>query len=350
MRALLAVALLLSAAPARAGAPSDAVLPQATPFEISRTRLLAEIAQWRSDYLYNPRSDPKLTLLAHELKLIEGAASLAGDEAGLAVARKRLEAWKRAVLRRPFLELKGQGGLKGVGFDQFVHDRSYTVDYYAAMRSELELAQHALSRLRELYLRQPAQVAENGVPIPKSRPQICPATGLLPHPKVPAKFDKLRAKLAKEGADPVVVDNVIHHALEEKADPILALSLVKKESSFNPATESKKGARGLTQVIPATGDDMGVHDSCKLFDVTVNLQTGFRYFNGIWKRFVGPEMTALDKLPARLHEKADMAIGAFNAGPNRVARLHRVPDIPETQDYIKKIRRYYDEMKGLVNN
>lgn len=347
----LCLALLLVLGPSAARAQQSAPLLQASDFDKKQTLLLAKIARWRSDYLYNPHRDPELESLSQALKSIEHAAATATSLGQLESARKRLEAWSKRVLAKPYAEAKARG-MKGESYSQFVLDRTYTVDYYAAQSSELELGLRAVSRLRDLYLKNPDGVfaggpASSAVPVPRPRPVICAPSRLMPHPPVPARYAKARAQLVKEGADAVVVDNVIHHALAQKIDPLLFLALIKKESHFDPQAVSRAGARGLGQVMPATGRGLGVHDECKLQDIETNLNAASRYLGGLWRQFVGRQ-EPVAKLSAGQRKKADMALGAYNAGPTAVARHHGVPPFPETRDYVHRIWGYYQQLKKLT--
>lgn len=92
----------------------------------------------------------------------------------------------------------------------------------------------------------------------------------------------------------------------------------KQESGFNPYAVSKAGAQGTFQLMPATATELGVTDP---FDVDQNISGGIRYMGQQLQRFNDPAL----------------ALAAYNAGPTRVAKLGRIPDIPETQDYVNKI-------------
>lgn len=97
----------------------------------------------------------------------------------------------------------------------------------------------------------------------------------------------------------------------------LFLALVHTESSFNPRARSHVGAIGLTQLMPATARELGVNP----YDVTENLTGGARYLRRQYERFGSWQL----------------ALAAYNAGPTRVARLGRVPNIRETRNYVSKI-------------
>jgi hypothetical protein len=100
-------------------------------------------------------------------------------------------------------------------------------------------------------------------------------------------------------------------------DPDMFVRLIQQESSFRPNVVSPKGAIGLGQLMPATAQELGVDPR----DPLQNLEGAAKYFSQQLKRFGSPEL----------------ALAAYNAGPTRVAKLGRVPNIAETQNYVKTI-------------
>ena len=90
------------------------------------------------------------------------------------------------------------------------------------------------------------------------------------------------------------------------------------ESAYRPRAVSTAGAGGLTQLMPATARELGVADR---FEARANLLGGADYL--------------ADQI-ARLGDLR-LALAAYNAGPGRVARLGRVPAIPETQAYVGRV-------------
>jgi hypothetical protein len=100
-------------------------------------------------------------------------------------------------------------------------------------------------------------------------------------------------------------------------DPDMFVRLIQQESSFRPNVVSPKGAIGLGQLMPATAQELGVDPR----DPLQNLEGAAKYFSQQLKRFGSPEL----------------ALAAYNAGPTRVAGLGRVPNIAETQNYVKTI-------------
>jgi Transglycosylase SLT domain len=105
-------------------------------------------------------------------------------------------------------------------------------------------------------------------------------------------------------------------AIETGLDPKLLHALVIIESAYNTRAVSPVGARGLTQLMPGTAAELGVRD---VYDSEENLRGGARYLALQIGRF----------------SDIRLALAAYNAGPNRVARLGRVPDFTETQNYVR---------------
>jgi soluble lytic murein transglycosylase-like protein len=105
-------------------------------------------------------------------------------------------------------------------------------------------------------------------------------------------------------------------AIETGLDPKLLHALVIIESAYNTRAVSPVGARGLTQLMPGTAAELGVRN---VYDSEENLRGGARYLALQIGRF----------------SDIRLALAAYNAGPNRVARLGRVPDFTETQNYVR---------------
>jgi soluble lytic murein transglycosylase-like protein len=111
-------------------------------------------------------------------------------------------------------------------------------------------------------------------------------------------------------------------ALKHGIDPALVHAVVEAESNYRPGARSHVGARGLMQVMPATGRDLGVRSASLLFDPQHNLEAGVKYLKVLLHRFNGDLPTA---------------IAAYNAGPGAVSRYAGIPPYPETQNYVRKV-------------
>jgi hypothetical protein len=110
-------------------------------------------------------------------------------------------------------------------------------------------------------------------------------------------------------------------------DADLISSVIAVESNFNPKAVSRRNARGLMQLIPGTASHLGVHN---IFDPQENINGGTQY---------------LAELLHRYDNDLILALAAYNAGPQRVQKYGRVPLFPETQSYVRRVKRTYDQRK-----
>jgi len=106
-------------------------------------------------------------------------------------------------------------------------------------------------------------------------------------------------------------------------DPALIMAVIKAESDFNPNAVSKKGARGLMQLIPSTAKSLNVDDS---FDIQDNIEGGVKYLKYLLDLF---------------DDDLIRAVAAYNAGENAVKKYNNIPPYPETQNYVRKVLTYY---------
>lgn len=106
-------------------------------------------------------------------------------------------------------------------------------------------------------------------------------------------------------------------------NPAVVTAVVRAESAFDPRAVSRKGARGLMQLMPATARRFGLGPE-DIFDPARNLDAGVRYLRWLLDRFDG-----------ELH----LALAAYNAGEGTVDRYGGVPPYRETRSYIRRIYR-----------
>ncbi len=126
----------------------------------------------------------------------------------------------------------------------------------------------------------------------------------------------------------VPFDRIIHEAAgRHHVDADLILAVIMAESQFNPTARSKKGARGLMQLMPITADALDVVD---IFSPEENVNAGVRHLKWLLDRFDGD---------------LRMALAAYNAGVQNVLRHDGVPPFPETRAYVKRVLEYYAEIK-----
>jgi len=120
------------------------------------------------------------------------------------------------------------------------------------------------------------------------------------------------------GYDDLIEEIASDHGVEYA----LVKAVIKAESNFNRTAVSRKGARGLMQLMPSTAADLRVRDA---FEPRDNIEGGVRYLRELLERF-GNNMP--------------LALAAYNAGPGRVEREGGIPQIAETRQYLAKVLRY----------
>jgi soluble lytic murein transglycosylase len=125
-------------------------------------------------------------------------------------------------------------------------------------------------------------------------------------------------------------DDLISDASERYgvAFPLLK-AIIKAESDFDPYAVSKKGATGLMQIMPENFEPLGLQDP---FDPWQNINAGARYFKQMYDRFKG---------------KLALSLAAYNAGPTAVDRYKTIPPYEETEEYVRRVLKYYYNYKNL---
>lgn len=202
------------------------------------------------------------------------------------------------------------------------HDAIADVYGYVDDAGQVHLATERLDDRYQLFLK-----ARDGGPPKADVPQASAAPDaalaktrlfqrLVDHPNIARYAPLIDAAAARHGLDPHLVKAVIA-----------------VESGFEPTAVSDKGAVGLMQVLPATGERYGVRADkrrtvdAKLADPALNLEIGTRYLADLRSLFVG---------------RPDLALAAYNAGENAVARFRNtIPPFAETQAYVKLVDQFY---------
>lgn len=113
--------------------------------------------------------------------------------------------------------------------------------------------------------------------------------------------------------EPIAIETARKYGIPTK----LFTNLVGAESGWDPYAESPAGAKNLTQLMSATAKGLGVDVN----DPLQALDGGARYLKQQYDRF----------------GRWDLALAAYNAGPNAVAKAGGIPNYPETQRYVKKV-------------
>lgn len=114
---------------------------------------------------------------------------------------------------------------------------------------------------------------------------------------------------------------IFEAARRRNVNPDLVAAIIRAESAFDPDAVSPKGARGLMQLMPATGKRFGIQP-IDLFDSEINVETGVTY---------------LQQLIETYSQDLTLVLAAYNAGEGAVARHRGVPPYAETQEYIRRV-------------
>jgi soluble lytic murein transglycosylase len=131
---------------------------------------------------------------------------------------------------------------------------------------------------------------------------------------------------------------------ERCLDPLLLAAIIRQESRFTPRAVSRAGARGISQVMPATGRELAQRLGIRSWDPDLLFVPDFNLHLGA--RFLADRFR-VDSFPLYA------AIAAYNAGSQRVDRWRRWPEfpdpdlfvervaIPETRNYVKTVYASY---------
>lgn len=137
-------------------------------------------------------------------------------------------------------------------------------------------------------------------------------------------------------------ESILQHCTSAGFAPNFLQGLMREESALDPRAKSPVGARGLTQLMPATAKAVAKSLGIKRFSVDhlwepdLNIRIGSTYLARMLKTFGHPGLAA----------------AAYNAGPGAVAKWLKkntrhfdefVEEIPyaETKGYVKRVLRSY---------
>jgi len=150
---------------------------------------------------------------------------------------------------------------------------------------------------------------------------------------------------------PLDFEELIRANAERHELPLhLVLGMIRQESAFDIEARSWAGARGLMQVMPATGREVArglglPWSSSRLTEPEYNVRLGTTYFRQVLSMFDG---------------NVELALAGYNGGPYRIKRLWREArgsedldsfleglNIPESRIYVKRILLLADSYAWL---
>jgi len=128
--------------------------------------------------------------------------------------------------------------------------------------------------------------------------------------------------------DATAYDSIIQEFSKKyNVDFALVKAMIRVESGFNPLAVSRKGAKGLMQLMPETAARLNV---VNVFNPRENIDGGVRYFKYLLSLF---------------NDDLRLSLAAYNAGENIVSELRSIPPYRETIDYVRKVLNYYQSYK-----
>jgi soluble lytic murein transglycosylase len=252
------------------------------------------------------------------------------------VARERLESLKAEGAAPAVTEF-----LRSVAFPQRVHARDFQPN--AASQARLDrarmLAAAGLNTWAEVELRFGAQggdeeqahilAMELASMISAAKPdqairyikRYAGGYTYLPVESAPLDFWRLAFPLPHR-------PDIERFARQYGVDPFLMAGLIRQESEFDARVVSYANARGLTQIMPATGKELSRRIGMKgystplLFQPVVNLQLGTYYFKTSATQAGG---------------KIEVALAAYNAGMSRARAWSTWADFREPSEFIETV-------------
>ena len=120
-------------------------------------------------------------------------------------------------------------------------------------------------------------------------------------------------------------------ARASRLEPALVQAVMVAESGGDPNALSKRGARGLMQLMPATARLYGVRNA---FDPEQNVRAASQYLRDLTDRY---------------QNDLELVLAAYNAGPTAVDLSGgRIPPLRETLDYVPRVLRIYSRLRELA--
>ncbi|MBP7214446.1 MAG: lytic transglycosylase domain-containing protein [Candidatus Kapabacteria bacterium] len=118
-------------------------------------------------------------------------------------------------------------------------------------------------------------------------------------------------------------DTISNASATQQIPKELIQAVITAESAGRSDAISKAGAKGLMQLMDGTARSLNVNNS---FDPEQNIHGGTKYLRQMLDRF---------------DNNVQLALAAYNAGPGNVEKYNGIPPFEETQNYVKRVMRYY---------
>jgi len=122
-----------------------------------------------------------------------------------------------------------------------------------------------------------------------------------------------------------MMDYADRYSRAHNISPALVKAIIRAESNGNRFAVSRKGAKGMMQLMPFTSKRLKVNDP---FDPVENIEGGVKYIKELMGTFRGNVV---------------YAVAAYNAGPAAVQKYGGIPPYPETRIYVKRVLSFYEQ-------
>lgn len=137
--------------------------------------------------------------------------------------------------------------------------------------------------------------------------------------QTPASLEARRNNLEAQFAEAAQLSGV-------ELDLLHAVARV--ESCFDPKANSRAGARGVMQLMPATARELGVNN---ILNARENIIGGARY---------------LERMLDLHNGDIKLALASYNAGPGAVKKHGGIPPYPETIRYVELVTKQLSANQG----
>ena len=139
-------------------------------------------------------------------------------------------------------------------------------------------------------------------------------------------------RLTDHDAD-AIASSILVYSEHYRVDPRLVVSLIIAESDFHLGETSNKGAMGLGQLMPDEVHDMRLTNP---YDPIQNIAGAVYLLRGRLDHYAtGPGLSM---------QQIILALASYNAGMGAVKKYGGVPPYKETQNYVRKIQRIYEQL------
>lgn len=181
---------------------------------------------------------------------------------------------------------------------------------------------------------------------------------------VPPVLPRVEVAAAETAPDQALIDSVlakrapelgltlrtqVGRAIAEEAhragyDALLVLAIIDVESDFDEGAVSPRGARGLMQIRPSTLQFLTEKEGLRLSpeevaaDPALSVRLGIRYLRSLQDRFGGD---------------LELALMAYNAGPDRIRQAFRSHELDAFRFYPRRVKRQFVRFRtgeGLVGD